>query len=355
MSERVSRCLFGYMAVQIVLLGAIRSAEAESQYYVDPSARITVAGSAENEVSGGLDGSMAVWYSGTTGMVYVRDLADPDSTSRPIGNSGRPSHVRISGNHVVWYDSTNYHVYACDISQPSPTPTQLTSAPSRENMWTEISGNMVVWRDDRSGGPRGIWGYDLSEPNRGDFLIVDGQNTGRLWPNISENWLVWYEELSRIRAMDLGDPSAEPFTLDSSSAIGHPSIDGTTIVYNKSRGGNNWDLYGFDLSDIAAGPFQISITDNNELAGDVSGNIAIYKYTEDHETIRAVDLTDITAGEFTISGDDLISNSYMAISGEWIMWREDGDVYANRIIPEPATMSLLALGGLALLRRRRKQ
>jgi len=228
---------------------------------------------------------------------------------------------------------------------------------------------MVVWKDDRVAGYADIWGYDLSDPGRGDFLIVEGlrggmEYLGRPHPSISGNWLVWYQEsefdfdpvfLHTIRALDLSDPSAVPLTLDGASAVGIPRIDGTMVVYNKAWAHGTWDLYGFDLADIGAGPFPISVTDNNELAGDISGNIAIYKYTEAHETIRAVDVTDIAAGEFTISGDELISNSYMAISGEWILWREGGDVYANRILPEPATLSFLAFGGLAVLGRRRRR
>jgi len=362
------RCLLGVLAVQVVLFDPAGPAGGESPYYVDPAARITLADSPDNEGIGGLDGSMAVWYNSTTGMVYVRDLADPGSTARPIGTSGKPSKAKISGNHVVWYDSRNYHVYACDISQPSPTPVQLTSAPSTERMFPDISGNMVVWKDDRvTPGYSDIWGYDLSDPGRGDFLIVEGlkggmEYSGRPFPAISGNWLVWYQEsddfeldpvlLHAIKALDLSGPSAVPLTLDSAAAVGIPRIDGTMVIYDRSEG-HDWDMYGFDLADIAAGPFPISATNYGEGDGDISGNIAIYTSGAYPGMIVGVDVTDIAAGVFTFpsnAGDD-----YMAISGEWVLWREDMNVYANRIVPEPGTLAMLALGGLAVLRRRRRR
>jgi hypothetical protein len=369
MRGRSLRCLVGIVAVQVSWLGLVQSAWGESAYYVDPAARITLAGSPDSEIAGGLDGGIAAWQNFTTGMIYVRDLTDPGSTARALGNTGKPYHVRISGNHVVWYDTEDYHVYACDISQPSPTPVQLTSAPSSENMLPDISGDMVIWKDNRVNRYYSdVWGYDLSDPDRGDFLIVEGINwgmpyTGRPFPSISGEWLVWYQEgiddidpfmpASTMRALNLSDLTATPLTLDSGFAIGLPRIDGDIVVYSKSPMGHGWDVYGFDLGDIAAGPFPIANTDHDEGAGDVSGNMVIYASSEYPETFRVLDLTDMETWGFELNGSAL--NDHVAISGEWIMWRQGGDVYANRIIPEPTTLSLMALGGLAVLRRRRKR
>jgi beta propeller repeat protein len=359
------------MAVQVILFGAIRSSRGESAYHVDPAARITLAGSPDNEVSGGLDGSTAAWFNSASGTIYVCDLLDPGSTTRAISTGGKPSHVRISGQHVVWYDyaDNNRHVYACDISKSVPAPVRLTSAPSSENMMPSISGDMVVWKDNRvDPGYSDIWGYDLSDPNRGDFLIVEGvkwgmEHTGRPFPAISGDWLVWYQEpmmpsepffpADEIKALDLSDPGASPITLDVGYAVGVPHTDGRTVVYNVSRDESNWDVCGVDLSDIAAGPFDISTTSYDELVGDVSGDMVIYGSGEYPGMFRLIDVTDMSEWGFDPGAGS--SNAYVSISGDWIMWRQGGDVYANRIVPEPATMGMLTIGALVLLRRRVKR
>jgi len=365
-----TRRQIGIMSFHVVLFAAACLAWGESNYYVDPAARITLADGPDHERSGDLDGGMAAWYNSVLGLVYVQDLEDPDSPARPIVTAGKPSRVRISGDYVVWYDhaQNNHHVYACDISQPTLTPMRLSSAASSENMLPAVSGNMVVWKDNRvDPAYSDIWGFDLSDPGRGDFLIVEGikwgmEYTGRPNPNISGDWLVWFQEPAmppephmptcEIKALDLGDPGAAPITLDVGYAVGIPHIDGRTVVYNVSRDWTNWDIAGFDLGDIAAGPFPVSDTGFDETVRDMSGDLVLYGSGEYPEALRLVDLADMSEHEIDLGGD---AWNYVALSRDWIMWSQDGDLYANRILPEPATLGMFAFGALALLRRGRKR
>jgi len=56
----------------------------------------------------------------------------------------------------------------------------------------------------------------------------------------------------------------------------------------------------------------------------------------------------LSAGSLSVSFDDVLLPG-----AGWSWGVESGDTLYVEYVPEPATMSLLALGGLALIRRRR--
>ena len=351
------------LIVGLVVLFGAQGALAVSPYYVDPANKIVVADGAGQDIYPDVDGNIIVWANyqyvpdTATWTIYARDLSSPGSPAQVLTTTDSTSIPRISGNTVVWYDRALGHMYAYDLSSSGMQPIQLTSQRSYTNMWPSISGSMVVWADSRSdssGMTSNIWGYDLNDPSSGEHLIVDGGNA-RLYPCISDNWLVWRAEgAETVMAMDLDNQTAGTVQLDSSSAIGNPHIDGTMVIWNRSTGPNNWDVYGFDLDDMSAGKFPIAVTSNDELAADISGNFALYRVSQFDTIIRGVDLTDIDAGEFTIEAQHMVHASYISLDGNLIVWTENEDLYANTILPEPATLSLLVIGGLVAILRKCK-
>ncbi len=100
--------------------------------------------------------------------------------------------------------------------------------------------------------------------------------------------------------------------------------------------------------------------------GELSTGGSVYLFGGSVQTVNGFGGTLVVTGrEFqlgdglTMPGDRLLGNGYL--SGEWLdgtpwttyVWQWDQaetDIY---LVPEPATLSLLALGGLALLKRRK--
>jgi len=86
-----------------------------------------------------------------------------------------------------------------------------------------------------------------------------------------------------------------------------PVIDGNTVIWEDDRNGD-YDIYGYDLSSGAE--FPICIRPGDQIAPDVAGDTVVW-------------------------------------------WDYNNGDIVGAIIPEPATLSLLALGSMVILRRRR--
>jgi hypothetical protein len=87
------------------------------------------------------------------------------------------------------------------------------------------------------------------------------------------------------------------------------------------------------------------------------GTFSVTDSDRDTDWIQPGDLNtyaDWTYGPVASGGHNYYAWFNDFYSGDWSYW-PDGDVgYVVAVIPEPATLSLLVLGGLSLLRRKRK-
>ena len=96
------------------------------------------------------------------------------------------SYPDISGNIVVWTDdrSGNEDIYGYDLS--TQTEFSICTDPNDQSH-PAVSGNIVVWRDNRNGN-YDIYGYDISTQT--EFEIFT-HHTPQYYPDISGNIVVW--------------------------------------------------------------------------------------------------------------------------------------------------------------------
>jgi hypothetical protein len=132
-------------------------------------------------------------------------------------------------------------------------------------------------------------------------------------------------------------------------------VTGGTVFFQASSYGRISKIMSYDLHsgafDTVAGD---EYTQYSHPAADGSVVIWVDWASKPYRLMAA----DVSSGErLTIAADVPIGQKQHDIDGEWIVYSSGPsgarDLYAAQI-PEPATVSLLAIGTLALLRRRRE-
>jgi TolB protein len=299
----------------------------------------------------------------------------------------------VSGDIVVWSDERNgnWDVYAKDLS----TDLEWAVCDHTANQWLPaVSGNLVVWTDSRSGNGE-IYGRYL---DGGDEFLISGPGAQvRYGPSISGSRVVWADARNPLTQIYYRDLSAgeESRIAPSLWQQGEPDIDGDLVVWTE-YGSKRW-VYGKDLSsgaDLvisksntyssyeshisgetviwedsrhggnkhiymrnAFGGDETALTSGqSKNMGDISGSLVFWTDYSDGYSIRGTNLA--TGTEYFIPGEAGKKDVGATLDGELIVWTRMtgklGDVY-GAYVPEPATMIMLAAGGLVVLRRHRKQ
>ena len=135
------------------------------------------------------------------------------------------------------------------------------------------------------------------------------------------------------------------FELTVSAETGY-TLDLDSISFNSARGGST-GIRGFELyAEVDGGAFTYGVS---------TPILDVDNETGTRSDPRAVSV-DLTGAKY--QGIESITFRYYALTdspGNFVRTIDfDGWTLAGDVIPEPATMGLLALGGLAVLRRRRK-
>lgn len=201
---------------------------------------------------------------------------------------------------------------------------------------------------------------------QGSMLVTQGQPT-TAWPagvtfdtvNGHLTYTAGYAAASNQRlSQTFVAPASGPLILDKIS-----------IGYDAMFGDNGYQLFLYEVSDATAASYTVGTNLFSTLTFDTPGASGDYIMTFDFEGADEVTLTAGQGYAFEILGPQTYQR---------LQWRQpganpgdlyvSGSPYINRsqifsgardftmgvhLVPEPTTMALLALGGLAFIRRRR--
>jgi len=309
-----------------------------------------------------IDGNIVVWAD-RRGPMYGYDLST--GTEFPLATENPYYAPSISGDTVVFRRTdgpSNYEIYGYDLV----TSTEFLISTGAESKYDpSISGNTVVWRDNRNADGNGdIYGYDLLSLNEFPICTDPGPQST---PVVNGDIVVWGDSRRDIYVDDLYGydlARGREFLIATDDGIDHwtPAISGKTVVW-ESEFGPVSDIYGADLRTPVAdagGPYTVTVGENLVLDASASWDL------ENDIVSFMWDLDDDGSFETDAGGEAVFSVSYAYLESlglDLSTWNEihvrvtdsiglTGTAHSGAI-PEPATLAMLALGGVVLLRRKR--
>jgi len=231
-------------------------------------------------------------------------LYDGTTTTGLTDNTYMDNAPRISGSNVVWeasVDGEDSEVLLYD----GVSTTRLTDNDGQDR-YPEVSGSNVVWQGYTDGSYE-VFQYDGTATTQ---LTDHYSNT--LYPHICGSRVAWFAQYGLDNEIFFYDgTTTTQLTNDTSFDQMYPRVSESLVVWRQSTGGagETCEMFLYDGQTIT------QLTDNDTWDGDhdVSGSIAVWKGY----------------------GDGSDSEIFMAI-------------------PEPASFAFAGLGGLALLRRKRR-
>lgn len=278
-----------------------------------------------------ISGSRVVWHNRPQSMDSEIMLYENGTTTQLTNDAFSNSDVGISGNFIVWQNSN------AGLSLYDGTTIQSLAGPTAND--PRVGGNGVVWRAS-DGNDAEIYHRNLTT---GVTTQLSNNNYNDHFQQVSDNRAIW------TGYVNPGQSQGELFVYDGSSTQRitnntefeiHPVISGDLAAWES--GG---DIYMYDFN---SGLTQ-QITDSAEFEGlpEISGSNIVWQGFDGNDfEIYLFDGSTI----FQLT-DNGFEDARPQIDGDAVAWVGDGDIYLA--IPEPATLSLMALTGVLIVRRRR--
>ena len=232
--------------------------------------------------------------------------------TRMSNNPSTKMYPDISGDRIVWKDDRNgaFDIYLYDLF--TGTEIRVTKTPSSIDR-PAISGDRIVWEETRDGN-LDIYLYDQLV----DTEIRITSDLGDQWyPAISGDRIVWRDERNSNADIYMYDLStgAETSITTHSAAQNNPAISGDRIVWQDWRNGQA-DIYMYDLSTGA----ETSITTHSAAQNNpaISGDRIVWQDNRNgNDDIYMYDLYTGTETPVITHDADQI---YPSISGDRIVW-----------------------------------
>ena len=326
------------------------AADDQFGYCVGVSGNVAIVGAYRNDDAGDISGS-AYLYDTLTGTERFKLTASDAAAGDGFGRS-----VAISGDHAVigaWGDDdrgeNSGSVYVFDVATGGELRKLTASDGAAEDYFGEavaISGNRAIV---------GAW-YDDDDGDKSSSAYVFDVTSG--------------QELFKLTASDAaaGDVFGHAVSIYGNIAVIGSYADGdagdesgAAYVFNITTGE---ELLRLTASDAAAGDrFGISTGTNGDIAvigafydgdaGPYSGSAYVFDLATGAELVKLTASDAAGSDEF---GKSLAVSDDLVIIGAWFdddKGPSSGSAYLYEV-PEPATLSLLALGSLAMVQRRKR-
>jgi len=288
-----------------------------------------------------IDDTTVVYNRG--GYLYGYNLLTQEEF--PISSQGGVQGGTIDGSTVVWaYNNPGIHdIYGFNINSNLEFPICTSSGIQSE---PHISGNNVVYWDDRAYPQHRIYNYNLSTHE--EFQVPTAGHPQQ--PAISDNVVVWAQYAgtnSDILGYNLMTEEEFPICTAGGYQAG-PAISSDLVVWEDKRSGYRWDLYGSLLS--TGEEFFITTGGGSAPAFSgkaVDGNFVVYSQEGNLFGYNVLTQEDFIIRHRVRSDEECIDYSSPSISGNIVVFSAH-----SYIIPEPATILLLTFGGLVLRKKR---
>ncbi|MHC4501506.1 MAG: hypothetical protein ACYS21_20650, partial [Planctomycetota bacterium] len=286
-----------------------------------------------------ISGNIVVWHDDRKGNsdIYGYDLLN-QSEFAITTDTNHQYDPAVSGSIVVWEDVRHVDdsIYGYDLA--TQTEFLICKDPNHQD-FPAVCGNIVVWQqsEDYSGDYWDMYGYNLVDQN--SFVVSMAADTQERYSDISGNIVVWQDDRSGVKDIygyDLFDQNDFPICIDSNNQY-DPAVSGCIVVWRDTREGNP-DIYGRDL--VTQTEFPICTDPCEQYYPAISGNIVVWEDLRNDDgsltnpDIYGYDL--LTQTEFPICTDPC-EQYRPAISGNIVVWRDNRngnrDIYGAYILP----------------------
>lgn len=221
-------------------------------------------------------------------------------------------------------------------------PVQVTTDAGDQGL-AAIDGDRIVWVDERHNGSADIYLYDIAAET--ETRITNGTAVP-IWPDISGERIVWQDNRSgapEIRLYDMAAGTEVRLTDEPGGQI-VPAIDGDKVVWLDMRASGAGGIYAMNLTDgtvvrVSSGPVQ-----GNPLvvSPDISGGTIVWA---DESSGNYTVFVSRDGGEPVSLANNTVQQGFPAISGDRVVWVEIGAESASLVVHNLTTGEVQRVAG----------